>query len=187
MAISNFVSAGIALHNKGKMDVSLALICSAIDATSKKMFRNDSNNCRIKKFVKLNMSIITKYGFPGLIATDIKIKCIDIPYNLKPDRDGYVGIEDIIYHVIRCGLIHECEIDNLVEFTDTTIIGDFIGKFKIPKQLFWGLALSVIFSHVNVDEPIYDEVLININGMGYNLQELWGKELEKNYIYKQFT
>lgn len=123
------------------------------------------------------MDIITHFGFPGIHATGIMIKCINVPL-LKADSNGYVGIEDIIYHVIRCGLIHECEVENLIEYTDETIIGDFNGKFKMPKQLFWGLTLATIFCEKNKDEQSEDIVNINIKGKDFSINDLWGKENE---------
>lgn len=177
MAISNFISAGVIFHNHGKRDVSLALICSALDATAKKVFPNDNNNQRNKKFIRKYMHIITRFGFPGVLATGIRIKCIDIP-NLRTDSEGYVGIEDIIYHTIRCGLIHECEIEDLIEFTDETLIGDFNQKFKVPKELFWGLTLATILCKENKHEKSIDEVNINITGKNFSIDDLWGKEKE---------
>lgn len=175
MAIGNFVSAGVIFHNYGKRDVSLALICSAIDATAQKVFPTDKNNSRNKKFISKYFRIITAFGFPGILASGIRIKCVNIP-DLKTDSDGYVGIEDILYHIIRCGLIHECEIDNRIEFTDNTIIGDFDRVFKIPKQVFWGLALAVILCEKNSGEVTDDKVSINLNGKDFAIDELWGQE-----------
>ncbi|MBL7780340.1 MAG: hypothetical protein JNM22_03915 [Saprospiraceae bacterium] len=176
MAIGNFVSAGVVFHNYGKRDVSLALICSAIDATAQKVFPSErKNNNRNKKFISKYLRIITAFGFPGILASGIRIKCENIR-DLHTDRDGYVGIEDIIYHIIRCGLIHECEIDSRIEFTDDTIIDDFDGVFKIPKQVFWGLALAVILCEKNIGEVTADEVSINLNGKDFAIDELWGQE-----------
>ena len=182
MAIGNFISAGVIFHNQGKRDVSLSLICSSLDATSKKVYPDDNNNQRNKKFIRKYMHIITNFGFPGILATGIRIKCINIPH-LTTDNKGYVGIEDIIYHTIRCGLVHECEIENLIEFTDETIIDDFNVKFKVPKQLFWGLALAVILCEQNKNEKSKDTVIINIGKRDYSIDELWGKENDLRQIF----
>lgn len=58
---------------------------------------------------------------------------------LKTDKNGDVDMEQIIYHVLRCGLVHECNIDETIQFTDTTIICDWNDKFYIPKDIIWGL------------------------------------------------
>lgn len=177
MSISNFVTGGIMFHKYGKRDVSLALICSALDATAKKMFPRENNNQRNKKFIKRYMRIISEFGFPGVSASGIRIKCLNIP-NLKTDSEGYVGIEDIIYHTIRCGLIHECEIENQICFTDRTQIGNFDGVFKVPNQIFWGLALATILCKKNNNEICTENTFLHIRGITFQINELWGKENE---------
>ena len=64
--------------------------------------------------------------------------------NLKPDAEGYVDMEQIIYHVLRCGLIHSCSLDNSIEFTKRTLIGNWnADKLYIPKAIIWGLIAAV--------------------------------------------
>jgi len=49
-------------------------------------------------------------------------------------------MENIIYYVIRCGLVHDCEIEKSIVFTDTTIIGDWNqDKFYLPRTIILGL------------------------------------------------
>lgn len=93
--------------------------------------------------MKKYFSTICEYGFPGIEANNIRIK-VNVPnIALKTDKNGYVGMEQIIYHVIRCGLVHECNIEKTIQFTDTTIIGDWNDKFYIPKEIIWGLIASI--------------------------------------------
>jgi len=54
------------------------------------------------------MRVIATVGFPGISASCIKIKCININ-DLKTNTNNMVDIENIIYHTIRCGLIHQCD------------------------------------------------------------------------------
>lgn len=69
----------------------------------------------------------------------MNVSCI----NLKPDKNGYVDMEQIIYHVLRCGLVHECNIEETIHFTDKTIIGDWEEKFYLPQKIIWGLIEAV--------------------------------------------
>lgn len=56
------------MEKLGKHDVALALVCSAIDGTAKKLYPEQrKNNVRYKKFLKDYMRIITTFGFPILI------------------------------------------------------------------------------------------------------------------------
>lgn len=48
-------------------------------------------------------------------------------------------MEQIIYHIIRCGLVHECNIDDTISFTDTTYIGDWDKKILSTKRYYFGV------------------------------------------------
>jgi len=126
------------------------------------------------------MRVITTFGFPGISASGIKIKCLNIK-DLKTDDNDMVDMEDIIYHTIRCGLIHQCDIDSQIEFTSQTFIGDFINKFKIPQDLVIGLIVAVILNASNKNEHLYKDYLI-VNPLTeekINLKEMWGLETIK--------
>ena len=128
--------------NNKKYEEALCITLIAIDACSAREYPdkgNRENAKRYKCFLKKHFSIICEYGFPGICVTDIKIK-VNVPnVALKTDKNGYVDMEQIIYHVLRCGLVHEFNIDKTIQFTDATIIGDCNDKFYIPKDIIWGL------------------------------------------------
>ncbi len=175
MSIGTFVSTSLELMSEGKYDVALSLACSAVDATSAKCFPIEkSNNARYKSFLMKNMRIVTTYGMPGMSAGGIRIKCVNIP-DLNTDADNMAGLEDILYHVIRCGLIHQCEIEERIEFTEQTMLGDFKGKFRIPFAIIFGLIMAVVLSKENSSETMLSPKEMIINGENVNLNSLWGK------------
>ena len=143
MSIQSFLNSATILYNNKKYDEALCLVCIAVDACSSKQYPNKRNAERYKLFLKNNFSTICQYGFPGIQASNIRIK-VSVPnVVLKADKDGYVDMEQIIYHVLRCGLVHECNIEKTIEFTKTSIIGDWNEKFYIPKDVIWGLIASI--------------------------------------------
>ncbi len=175
MSIGTFVSSSLELTSKGKYDVALSLVCSAVDATSAKCFpEGKTNNSRYKSFLMKNMRIVTTYGMPGVSAGGIRIKCINIP-DLKTDTDHMVGLEDILYHVIRCGLIYQCDIEDRIEFTERTMLGDFEGKFRIPYAIIFCLIMAVILSKENLSERVPGTKEFNVNGRNVDLNTFWGK------------
>ena len=98
------------------------MACIVIDACSAKEYPDRSNAKRYKLFLKRHFSTICKYGFPGIQATNIRIK-VNVPdSNLIPDENGYVDMEQIIYHVLRCGLVHDCSIEKTIRFLYKGII-----------------------------------------------------------------
>lgn len=50
------------------------------------------------------MNIISTFGMPGISAGSIRVGCKNIK-ELKTDNNHAAGLEDIIYHIIRCGLV----------------------------------------------------------------------------------
>ena len=144
MSIKSFVSAAKILYAEGFYEESLCLTCSAIDACSALVYPDKRVTNRYKLFLKAHFRTISKIGFPGISASGIRIKVnIGIP-ELKTDSNGYVDMEQIIYHVVRCGLVHSCSINTSVVFIDQTMIGDWnADKFYLPKALLLGLIAAV--------------------------------------------
>lgn len=65
------------------------------------------------------MRVILHFGFLGVVANGIRIKYRGVP-ELTSDNNGYIGIAEIIYHVVRCGLVQECSLDQRIEFVKET-------------------------------------------------------------------
>ncbi|XOF33605.1 MAG: hypothetical protein ACL93V_16675 [Candidatus Electrothrix sp. YB6] len=174
MSIGTFISSAIDNLNKNRYDVALALVCSAVDATASTQYPEiKENNKRYKKFLKNNMRIITTYGFPGITASGISIKCHNIP-DIKADSEGHTDIENILYHIIRCSLIHQCEIDQRIDFVPYTHIGDFEDKFRIPDSLVFGLLLSVVLAECNKQEKLDKDYVLNLNEKSLSINKIWG-------------
>lgn len=144
MSIKSFIESAKILYNSQKYEEELCLTCIAIDACSTKQYPNKRTGERYKAFLSANFSTICRYGFPGIHASNIRIKVNAPVASLKTDKEGYVDMEQIIYHVIRCGLVHECNIEKSIQFTDNAIIGDWnTDEFYIPKDIIWGLIASI--------------------------------------------
>ena len=175
MSIGSFIEASLYHFEQKQYDISLALACSAVDATASKCGYEGSNNTKYKQFLKENMRMITTFGFPGISASGIKIKCVNIT-GFKTDNNNRVDIENIIYHTIRCGLIHQCDIDSQIEFTPDTFIGDFINKFKMPRNLVIGLIVAVVRAKCNQNEQLCEDYLITnpLTKKKINLNKIWG-------------
>jgi hypothetical protein len=176
MSVASFVASSIDEYHAGRYDVALALACAAIDATATKSIGDFSvhNAERFKTFLENNMRIITSFGFPGIVAGGIRIRCRSVP-DLRTDSDGYVSIADIIYHIVRCGLIHECLIDQRIGFVQETYIGDFDRTFRIPRSVIFGLLMAVILSTSNADQVFDRPYSESIGGVVMDLQSLWGR------------
>jgi len=178
MEIGNFISNAIKNYKDGQYNVALSLTCSAIDATAKKTYPSLNNNRRIKKFISDNMRIVSFFGLPGISCGGLRINCDSMP-EIKKDDQNRVGLEDIIYHAIRCNIIHECKPDPRIEFiAHTSIGGEKNGKFFLPAQILNGLIFCVLLQKSNINERVNFEMEIKLPNKIYDINELWGKKEE---------
>ena len=107
MSVQSFLDSAKILYDNQKYNEALCLVCIAIDSCAAQEYPNEKNANRYKKFLKKHFRTICEYGFPGISADNIRIK-VNVTHNaLKPDQNGYVDMEQIIYHIIRCGLVQE--------------------------------------------------------------------------------
>jgi hypothetical protein len=177
MGIANFVDGALTAHNLGQRDVALALASSTVDATAKKVCSSTNVGDRYRAFLRENLWLVTAFGFPGLAAGAIRIKA-GVNSGLDPrdiDEHGYTGIDAILYKTVRCGLVHECDIDTKIRFTEGTEVGDFDETFSLPAPLILGLLAAVILHPVNADERSVLDSSIELFGRKYLLNSLWGK------------
>lgn len=144
MSIKTFIRASKCLSENGFYEEALCLVCNAIDASAAACYPEMKVSERYKLFLVDNFRMITEVGFPGISADGIRIKVNTKVEHLKLDAEGYVNMEQIIYHVLRCGLVHSCNIDKRIEFVNYTALGDWKeNKFILPKTIIWGLIAAV--------------------------------------------
>ena len=89
---------------------------------------------------------------------------------------GLAGIEDVVYHVMRCGLLHSTGAESKIIWSERIIFGsDELGNLILPQNFIWGLIGVVIFCPANKDEKISENYWIKISDFKFFIQELWGR------------
>ena len=161
----------------GKREIVLALTpaCIALDVTAQRYTgAKRSSRGNYKKFIQDHLWLITYMGFPGLMTSTVRV-----PFNhpdVKPDAAGSVGVEDIIYHVIRCSLVHSDEKAAKIVWNKAIALGlDPSGKLVLSESLVWGLLGAVVFSPVNKNETIPDSYWLSVADFRMFISELWGR------------
>ena len=110
MSVADRVTECIIKYNANDLVNALIQLCIALDGTSKNEYpRMKKVGERFKAFIKANQDIITFFTF----NTNIFIDC---------EFGGYT-IEQFIYKVLRCGLLHEGEVSAMFKFAEA---GDLI-------------------------------------------------------------
>ena len=173
--------------SKGEIELALSDICIAIDITSQKYYNepNSSASC-YKRFLKENIWMIVVTGMGSLITEAVKL-----PFthkDIKSDYEGYCTLEQIIYHVMRGGLIHGTgEESKIVWNTNVPLAIDKDQNLNISPSFIWGLALCVITCPVNLHERVGDYCWISMATFKYLINDLWGKrDSVKNMIKSQY-
>ena len=174
--------------SKGEIELALSDICIAIDITSQKYYNepNSSASC-YKRFLKENIWMIVVTGMGSLITEAVKL-----PFthkDIKSDYEGYCTLEQIIYHVMRCGLIHGTgEESKIVWNTNVPLAIDKDQNLNISPSFIWGLALCVITCPVNLHERVGDYCWISTATFKYLINDLWGKrDSVKNMVKSQYS
>jgi hypothetical protein len=178
-----------AIDHVGRGDYALALTpaCIALDITSQRHFgAKRSGRTIYKRFIQEHLWLITYMGFPGLMATTVRI-----PFShpeVKADAAGNIGVEDVVYHVIRCSLVHSDDKSARVTWNNAISLGiDPSGNLSLNPQLIWGLIGAVVFSPANKDESIPDQYWLRIADFKMFISELWGRIDITKRVVKHYT
>jgi hypothetical protein len=134
-------------------EAALFQICAAVEHTAKGEGR-PGGKTSYKSFLTDNIPIICAIGIGPALAG------LGVPYThptLPATPDGSSRIEDIIYHVVRCGLYHEASLPGDIRFTKKVIGAAQDGTLNLPEMLVTGLIVAVVASPVNVNEHTSDD------------------------------
>lgn len=158
---------------KGEIELGLSDICIAIDITSQKYYQEKSSASCYKRFLKDNMWMILVTGMSTVLEG------VKIPFShpdVRSDADGYCTLDQIVYHIMRCGLIHSTgENSKIIWNGRTSLAVDKDGNINISPSFIWGLALTVITCPVNANEHVGDLCWISTASFKYLINDLWGK------------
>lgn len=174
--------------SKGEVELALSDICIAIDITSQKYYNESASSASCyKRFLKENMWMIVVTGMGSLITESVKL-----PFthkDIKSDSEGYCTLEQIIYHVMRCGLIHGTgEESKIIWNSNVPLAIDKDQNLNISPSFIWGLALCVITCPVNINERVGDYCWISMATFKYLINDLWGKrDSVKKMIKSQYN
>jgi hypothetical protein len=175
MSVGKRVSATIDMMQGGDPEGALFQICAAIDVTASKEL-GKSGGSSYKDFIHQNLGLITDIALGRQILN--QNFGFDHP-KLKKDANGYVSIQDIFYHAVRCGLYHETALPDDLKFTDEMQIRlDEGGVLILPSALIYGLICAVVVSPINHNEIAPKEGILNFGTFPIPINKLWGRRNE---------
>ncbi len=178
MSVAKRIAEAIDKMCEGDAESALIPTCIALDATSRAQYPGVPNNEAYKRFVSDNLALITRVTSGGHVAITDRFRFYYNHPDLKPDERGFCTIEQILYHVVRCGLLHEARLPATLNFTDEGVFKSGGGKLILPASLVNGLIAAVVGSPGDSDETIPSRYAFVIAGREVPLNGLWGKKDE---------
>jgi len=179
MSIAKRVAEAVEKMSQNDAEGALLPVSAAIDATATKHF-NRRGRKSYKDFIHENLGLITEVAF-GQSVMNINLK-YDHP-DLEPGPDGLCTIQDILYHVVRCGLAHSAELPSTLKFVDEYKFQVENDLLVLPSSLVYGLIAAVVVCPENADQTIPDHYGLNVRGFQIKLNDLWGKKQELENLF----
>jgi hypothetical protein len=173
MAIKDRIKEAIDKLNLNDPINAMIQVSIAIDGTAKKEYPGKKTSFRCKKFLEKNRGFISRVAFGKL---EIQGPMLFQLTNSNNPKDGKT-LEEVLYHLVRCSLIHEGELPKEVEITSDSKI--FIGmtndgKVLISTKLIWAMVFAVIGSKVNTSERLPAGYSASIKNLTVDINDLWG-------------
>lgn len=147
-------------------------ISIALDATAKREY-GKGGRASYKDFIKSNMRLITRSGCGPSIG-NIQIS-FSHPEIKNPRPDGTCTMDEILYHIVRCSLLHEAELGPGLRFEEGNSLFMDGQTQVLPSCLINGLLISVVAAPVNTGERVGDQYGLLLRGYHAPLNLLWGK------------
>ncbi|MEH1941443.1 MAG: hypothetical protein V7L01_14665 [Nostoc sp.] len=175
ITIAKRVKSAIDHWEKGEIELALTDACIAVDATSIRYYQLPKSSWKeYQRFLKEFMWLITYSGLPGLMSQNV-----EIPRG-KLSLPGVIGdtvsVEQLIYYVLRCDLVHGNSIDSNLVFSNHVTLGNDGDKLLISSNIVWGILHSVIFNPANANEKIGEEFYwTSITDFKMFIDDYWGK------------
>ena len=141
----------------------LIQVCIAMDATAKNEYPNEVKvGKRFRRFIQANHDVITFFSLNGTI---VKNKF----------QVGGQTFDEVIYKVVRCGLLHEGELPNLLRFVPPGQPLTFSDQlWHLPTTFVLGNLLAVVGAPTNASYRIHPKYGVSISGRDFAINDLWG-------------
>ncbi|MEE8170687.1 MAG: hypothetical protein V3T70_09075, partial [Phycisphaerae bacterium] len=153
VSIATRVAEAIDRLHVGDTEGALIPTSIAVAGTARSVYPNEGDDRALMAFVEDNLGLITRVA----LDSETTPGAIRLPYRhlgIEPDDDGLCTLEQILHHVVRCGLVQEEALPANIRFHDDGAIRFDDGVLLLPAALVQGLLAAVIVSPVNAAERI---------------------------------
>lgn len=180
MSIGKRVREALDRQIDGDHEAALIPACIAVAASAEKAYPHlKRDNEKYKLFLSDNHDIImlVAFGIPTQ-GVSFKFSHDDIRQSIVP---GMATLEEILYHVVRCRLIHDGELDPAIHFGQSNEFGLLDNEVVIPPEIIDGLVMAVVGSGCNKNERLpgasYHLIFHQSAGdVRVEINSLWGQK-----------
>lgn len=183
--ISQRVLHAIGLIEQGKYEFALEQAAIAIDISAQRFYQSAYSASSVyKNFLDEYHWVMELMALNGI---DLKSSCFSNFTILRQNgqRIHKPQLSDILYHSVRCSLIHNTGVPaNLVFNRERKIVlaDEYI---SLPEQVIWGMLASIVFSKCNASEKSEGDYFISYEDHRFPIRENWGREDLLRSLYEQ--
>jgi len=169
-------------YERGEFLAALEHACNAVDVTSQKYYgAPTSQRSLYKKIVKEYHWLIESMALGGINLDDTIFENFPIREGvkkaiLKPT------FGDLMYHVVRCSLVHSDTLTKGFSFTDDNHFEFGKNHLVLPNKVTLGMIAIAIFCPANVGEKVQRNYWIGMFGNQLIVEDFWGKEEVARHI-----
>jgi len=165
---------------RGEFEVALEHASIAIDITSKRKYgRQRSGRVIYKDLLKEYSWLLELMALGGIDLEKSVFGNYPLPDNPEP------SFADLMYHVVRCGLVHEEGLPDNFAFVNNDRLVMAEDHIELPTKVIWALLGIVVFCPANSGQKTGDGYWLSIFDKKFVINESWGREDLARAVYEE--
>lgn len=173
--------------NRGETYAALEHACNALDVTSQRHYHaKQSGRKNFKALIREYSWLVESMSLGGVNLDETKFD--NFPLIKDKERNTILNpdFSDLMYHVVRCDLIHSVSLYDGFSFHDKPTLEMSHKKITFPNSVVWALLAISIFCKCNKGESIPPSYWIGFYNHRLVIQDFWGNEIMARFLANQY-
>lgn len=180
ITVANRVIHAIDSIKRSEFEFALEDAAVAIDISAQRHFgKAKSGRSDYKAFLDEYFWLIELMALNGIDLQKSFFTHFTIPGVARP------RMPDILYHVVRCGLVHSTGLPENLIFVPGRVATFAHEYISLPAQVIWGLLAVVVFAKANRDEKSTGDYFLTYENHHFLVRDVWGCEDHVRPIYDE--
>jgi len=174
--IGQHVKYAIDAYTRREFLLAFEQACIALDMTAKNYYNSHKSTAKnYQNLLKEYLWLLELMSFSGINLEESTFGNFSFVDSHDKQHDN-PSMQEILYHIVRCSLIHGDQSDQIFRFHQEDSI--FLGKdiLMLPYRVLWGLLGVVVFCKANKNETTADGYYLSIYNRQYDINMSWGIE-----------